>query len=92
LAAFVIYCTNGAWSVARRADEYRRRAQKCLEMAGTFRDREARATLAHMAQVWLRLADGYEDANERFRGSKVAEEGQPVVQQQQQIQPKKGDL
>jgi len=25
-----------------RADEYRRRAQRCLEMAGTFRDREAR--------------------------------------------------
>jgi hypothetical protein len=40
-----------------------------------------------MAQVWLRLADDY--ANERFRRSKVAEEGQLVVQQQQQIQPKK---
>jgi hypothetical protein len=45
-----------------------------------------------MAQVWLRLADQYEDANERLRRSKAAEEGQPVVQQQQQIQPKKGDL
>jgi hypothetical protein len=59
-------------------------------MAGTFRDSEARAALAYMAQVWLRLADKYEDANERFRRSKVAEEGQPVVQQQQQIQPTKG--
>jgi hypothetical protein len=45
-----------------------------------------------MAQVWLRLADHYEDANERLRRSKAAEEGQRVVQQQQQIQPKKGDL
>jgi hypothetical protein len=36
------------------------------------------------------LADDY--ANERFRPSKAAEEGQPVVQQQQQMQPKKGDL
>ena len=82
----------GLWIVASRADEYRRRAQQCLEMAGTFRDRESRATLAHMAKVWLRLADDYEDANERLRRSKAAEEGQPVVQQQQQIQPKKGDL
>ena len=35
-----------------RADEYRRRAQQCLEMAGTFKEREARATLSHMAEVW----------------------------------------
>jgi len=43
--------------VASRADKYRRRAQQCLEMAGTFREREARATLSHMAEVWLRLAE-----------------------------------
>jgi hypothetical protein len=42
-----------------------------------------------MAQVWLRLADNYEDANERARRSKAAEEAQPVAQQQQQIQPTK---
>ena len=88
LAAFVIYCRTGQWIVASRADEYRRRAQRCLEMAGTFRDPEARVTLSHMAQVWLRLADDYEDANESFGRSKVAEQAQPVVQQQQQIQPK----
>ena len=34
-----------------RADEYRRRAQQCLEMARTFGDRDARVTLAHMAEV-----------------------------------------
>jgi hypothetical protein len=39
--------------VASRADEYLRRAQECLEMAGTCRDRKARATLYHMAEVWL---------------------------------------
>jgi hypothetical protein len=44
-----------------------------------------------MAQVWLRLADNYEDAK-RVRRSKAAEEARLVVQQQQQIQPKKGDL
>src|SRR5262245_57859790 len=49
-----------------------------------------RVTLAHMAQVWLRLANDYEDANKSFRRSKVAVQVQPVVQQQQQIQPKKG--
>jgi hypothetical protein len=57
-------------------------------MAGTFRDRESRVTLAHMAQVWLRLADDYGEANERLRRSIAAEESQPVAQQQQQIQPK----
>ena len=36
---------------------------------------QARKSLSHMAQVWLRLADNYE--------------ARPVVQQQQQIQPKK---
>jgi len=64
---------NGT-AVASRADEYRRRAQQCLEMAGTFREREARATLTHMAEVWLRLAE--------------RQPTQPVFQQQQQIQPK----
>ena len=61
--------------VASRADEYRRRAQQCLEMATAFRSPQARKSLSHMAQVWLRLADNYE--------------ARPVVQQQQQIQPKK---
>jgi hypothetical protein len=40
-----------------------------------------------MAEVWLRLADGYEDANGMVGQSKAAEEARPVVQQQQQIQP-----
>ena len=61
-----------------RADEYRRRAQQCLEMARTFGDHGARMTLAHMAQAWLRVADDCQDAK------KV----RPVMQQQQQIQPK----
>jgi hypothetical protein len=34
--------------VASVADEYRRRAQQCLKIAGTFRDREARLSLSHM--------------------------------------------
>ena len=63
--------------MASRADEYRRRAQQCLEMAGTFREREARASLSYMAEVWLRLAE--------------RQPTQPLFQQQQQIQPKDDD-
>jgi hypothetical protein len=40
------------------ADEYRRRAQQCLEMAGTFRDRDARDLLdfgLHAAKFKVRL-------------------------------------
>lgn len=77
--------------MAGRADEYRRHAQQCLEMATAFHSHEARDVLLHMAQVWLRLADSYEEA-EVISRTKAAEEGRPVIQQQQQIQPKKRDL
>jgi hypothetical protein len=65
--------------VASRTYEYRRRAQQCLEMARAFEDRNARATLFHMAQAWLRLAD-----------ITAPEQKQSVQQepQEQQIQPK----
>jgi len=62
--------------VASRAHEYRRRAEQCLEMARTFGDRNARATLSHMAQAWLRLADI----------AAPPEQKRSVVQQQQQQQ------
>ena len=39
-----------------RAEEYRRYARQCLEIAPTFQDEEARATLLSIAQGWLRLA------------------------------------
>ena len=58
-----------------RADEYRRRAQQCLELARTFGDRRARASLSYMAEAWLRLADI------------TAPEQQRQVQQQQHQQP-----
>jgi hypothetical protein len=50
-------------------------------MARTFGDRNARLVLSHMAHAWLRLADNCRDAK------KV----RPVMQQQQQIQPKDDD-
>jgi hypothetical protein len=40
-----------------KSHEYRRYADECLELASTFRSRQAQAVLLHMAQVWLRLAD-----------------------------------
>ena len=76
-------------------NEYRRRAQQCLEMAAAFRDREARISLSYMAQVWLRLADNYRDANRDANKvigvPNAAEEVRPTVQQQQQAQPKNED-
>ena len=38
-----------------RAEQYRRYARQCLEIAPAFRDEEARSTLLGLAQAWLRL-------------------------------------
>ena len=81
--------------VASSGDEYRRRAQECLEIAPTFRNDQSRNVLLQMAQVWLRLADNYEAdsyeaANKMVHRPEAAEEIRPTVQQQQQIQPKLG--
>ena len=46
---------RGAKFVTSRAEEYRRYARQCLEIAPAFRDEEARATLLGLAQAWLRL-------------------------------------
>ena len=39
-----------------RAEGYRRYARQCLEIAPTFQDKEARATLLGFAQAWSRLS------------------------------------
>ena len=39
-----------------RAEEYKRYARQRLEIASTFQDEEARATLIGQARAWLRLA------------------------------------
>jgi len=64
---------NGATVVESRADDYRYRAEQCLEMTTTFHNHQARDILLHMAHVWLRLA---EDNHEMVARS----EAQPVVQ------------
>src|SRR5262245_61118382 len=81
------YVANGAQgSVAvSKADEDRRRAHQCLEMARTFGDRNARETLAYMAQAWLRLAERPDNST-----LPTAFEQAPLaVEQQQQVQPEK---
>ena len=40
-----------------KSDQYRRFAQECLVLAGSAEDERARASLLHMAQVWVRLAE-----------------------------------
>jgi hypothetical protein len=44
---------------------------------------EARSALIEMARVWTRLAD-----EQNLPPNRLSESAQPVMQQQQQIQPK----
>jgi hypothetical protein len=69
------------------AERYRRLAAECLDVANNFPRDEHRDALLQMAHVWQRLADQYEDATPHLSPSGVGRE-QPVMQQQQQVQPK----
>lgn len=72
-----------------RAEEYRRRAQECLDLARTLSLETARASLIDMAQRWLRLAEEQERHDAGLPPpAPAAERPQPVVQQQQQTQPR----
>ena len=68
---------------------YRRLARECLEIAHTFPAGERRTVLLQMAQVWQRLADEYADNTAPLLRRLEGE--QPVMQQQQQVQPKGDD-
>ena len=67
-------------------ERYRRLAEESLDAAKSFPRGEQRDALLHMAQVWQRLADRYEDATPLSSTWRTAAE-QPALQQQQQIQP-----
>ena len=73
-----------------RAEEYRRRAQECLDAARLISIETSRAALLDMAQSWLRLAEEQEAQEEIIR-SRVSEQPQAAAQQQQQVQPKDDD-
>ncbi len=42
--------------MAERVDQYRLNADKCLELAESFKDPDAKRTLFAMAAAWLTLA------------------------------------
>ena len=66
------------------AARYRSRAQACLEIARASSG-EKRIILLDIAQTWLRLAE-----EEEASGGAI-ERSEPVVQQQQQVQPNDAD-
>jgi hypothetical protein len=69
------------------AERYRRLAQECLDVARTLSLRTKRAILIDMAQTWLQMAEEQEAA---IPPSPV-DQPQPIMQQQQQVQPKDDD-
>jgi len=69
---------KGAKSVTSKAEEYRRYARQCVEIAPTFQDEERRATLLGQAQSWLRLAH-LAQANRQIAELTVQIAGQRVV-------------
>ena len=78
-------------AVARsKAQEYRRRAQECLELARGISLETHRTVLIGMAQDWLEVAER-EEARERIISPPTPEQSQLATQQQQQFQPKDDD-
>jgi hypothetical protein len=78
-------------SVTRsKAQEYGELARECRRLAGTVSTDEGRAHLIAMAEVWERLAAQQEQGSDLSEATALPSPGseQPVVQQQQQVQPK----
>ena len=73
-----------------RAEEYRRRAQECLDLARAISLKTERTILMDMAQTYLQLAEE-QDAQSEIIQSPVTEQPQAVAQQQQQTRPKDED-
>jgi hypothetical protein len=85
----IVYKNVGNLSIARtllglhglgvprmgRPEEYRRFARECLELASSSRVLRARATLHHMARVWLRLAQDAEDRSSKSLAEDEFSEG-----------------
>jgi hypothetical protein len=67
-----------------KADEYRRRAQECFELARSLSAGAQRDLWLDMAQTWLRLAQEREAAD---LPPIVPDQACPTFQQQQQVQP-----
>jgi hypothetical protein len=76
--------------VTRRAEEFRRQAQGCFDLARAISLETERAIVIDIAQNYLRLAEA-EEAQEGLIPPPITEQPQPVAQQQEQIQPKDDD-
>ena len=76
-----------------RSDEFRNRAAHCIAIARTTDDPATRAILLTMAQRWYDLANGpatdFDALVRDFNDRQLSDPPKPVMQQQQQIQPKK---
>jgi hypothetical protein len=75
--------------VTPRAEEFRRQAQECFDLAHAISLETERAILIDMAQTYLRLAKEQEAQEEII--PPVTEQPQPLAQQQEKIQPKDDD-
>ena len=73
-----------------RAEEFRRQAQECFDLARAISLDRERAILIDIAQTLLRLAEEQEAQGE-ITPRPVTEQPQVTVQQQQQVQPKEDD-
>jgi hypothetical protein len=70
-----------------RAEEYRRRAQECRDLARKVSLERDRAVVLDMAQGWLRLAE-QQETQEEITPPPAVERPQAAAQQQQQVQRK----
>jgi hypothetical protein len=81
--------------VSMSVDKYRRHAVECLRIAEGVPDPRNRMLLIDMAQSWLVLAQQAEnpaaDPVHETSPPRSEADGAAVVQQQQQIQPKKDE-
>ena len=77
-----------------RSEDLRKEAARCLEAAARSTDPNARGELMRLSQVFLELAkstpEDFAPVLEAFTDM-MKEPSEPVVQQQQQVQPKKED-
>lgn len=78
-----------------RSDEFRKAAADCLAVARTTDDPVTRVSLLTMAQRWYDLANGptinFDAILREFNERQMSDTSEPVMQQQQQIQPRKND-
>jgi hypothetical protein len=83
--AVMAYTAGGRRLLDNRAEEYRRLARECLRLVSTVTREDSGRLLIEMARVWTRLASEQQTP----LNPRIADTSRPVVQQQQQPQPKK---